>query len=106
MGDNRVFWITDEEELDEFSARGRFILYFSSKDCNVCHSVFPKLVQMIKDYPIDVGRIDVNESKKLAGQSLIFSIPTIIVFDEGREMHRESRFIDFAGLERLFTIMF
>lgn len=106
MEDNRIFWIKDQIELDEFSAGGRFILYFSSKGCNVCHSVFPKLIQLLKDHPIDIGRIDVDDSKKLAGQSLIFSIPTIIIFDEGREIHRESRFIDFLGLERLFSIMF
>lgn len=106
MEDEKIFWVKDQEELESFSKRGRFVIYYSSKDCSVCHSVFPRLMELLKDIPIDIGRVDVNESIKLAGQNLIFSIPTIVIFDEGKEVLRESRFIDFNKIERVMDLMF
>lgn len=106
MENERIFWVKDQEELELFSKRGRFIIYYSSKDCSVCHSVFPRLMELLKDIPIDVGRIDVNESVKLAGQNLIFSIPAIVIYDDGKEVLRESRFVDFNKIERVIKLMF
>jgi hypothetical protein len=32
----------------------------------------------------------------------VFTVPTVIVFADGKEILRESRFIDFKRIERLF----
>lgn len=106
MNNEKVVYISSQEELDNFKENESHILYFSSKDCNVCHSVFPKMMDSIGTYPITVGRIDVNEQLRIAGQHLIFSIPTILVFNEGQEVFRESRFINFGNFERLLSILF
>ncbi len=105
MNTEKVVYLNSEEELEEFSKKQVHILYFSSENCNVCHSVFPKLVDMTSDYDIEIGRIDVNRNVKLAGQHLIFSIPTILVFNEGKEVARESRFVDFEKLSRTLSIL-
>ena len=105
MNTEKVVYLNSEEELEEFSKNQVHILYFSSENCNVCHSVFPKLVDMTSDYDIEIGRIDVNRNVKLAGQHLIFSIPTILVFNEGTEVARESRFVDFEKLSRTLSIL-
>lgn len=106
MKKEKIIYLNSEEELEEFSKQERHILYFSSETCNVCHSVFPKLVDLTADYDIQIGRIDVNKSKKLAGQHLIFSLPTIIVFNEGSEVLRESRFIEFQKIHRMLQMIF
>lgn len=105
MNKDKVVYLNSEEELEEFSKKEVHILYFSSENCNVCHSVFPKLLDMTSEYDIEIGRIDVNKNVKLAGQHLIFSIPTILVFSEGREVARESRFVDFEKLNRTLGIL-
>ena len=105
MNKDKVIYLNSEEELEEFSKKDVHILYFSSETCNVCHSVFPKLVDMTSELDIEIGRIDVNKTVKLAGQHLIFSLPTILVFHEGREVARESRFINFDKLERTLNIL-
>jgi thioredoxin-like negative regulator of GroEL len=105
LNKDKVVYLNSEEELEEFSKKEVHILYFSSENCNVCHSVFPKLLDMTSEYDIEIGRIDVNKNVKLAGQHLIFSIPTILVFSEGREVARESRFVDFEKLNRTLGIL-
>ncbi|MGM0397054.1 MAG: thioredoxin family protein [Bacillota bacterium] len=106
MNTEKVIYLNSEEDLEEFSKKDTYILYFSSENCNVCHSVFPKLLDLTSEYDVEIGRIDVNKNVKVAGQHLIFSIPTILLFNEGREILRESRFIDFEKLSRTLQILF
>lgn len=105
MDEEKVIYLSSEEELEDFRKGNNHILYFSSESCNVCHSVFPKLVELAEGYEIRIGRIDVNKNVKIAGQHLIFSIPTILVFNEGKEVLRESRFIDFGNVGRILEML-
>lgn len=105
MNAEKVIYLNSDEELDEFSKQETHILYFSSENCNVCHSVFPKLVDLTAEYDVRIGRIDVNKNVKMAGQHLIFSIPTILIFNEGREVARESRFVDFEKIDRMLKLI-
>ncbi|ODA39936.1 thioredoxin family protein [Desulfosporosinus sp. BG] len=79
------------------------ILYFSSRDCNVCHAVLPKLMNLVNDHSIKVVKIDINEHVEIAGQLLIFTVPTILIMYDGREVLRESRFIDLQKVERMLN---
>lgn len=94
--------IQTSEHFKEFITEEKlFILYFSSHDCNVCHAIFPKLMSLVDDVlPIKVAKIDVKELIEISGQFLIFAVPTILIMYEGREILRESRFIDFQRVER------
>ncbi len=105
MNTEKVVYFNSDEELDEFTKQETHILYFSSENCNVCHSVSPKLVDLTSEYDVMIGRIDINKNVKMAGQHLIFSIPTILIFNEGREIVRESRFVDFEKIDRTLKLI-
>jgi len=92
--DHLVQLIVKEEQV---------ILYFSSRDCNVCHAVLPKLMNLVNDYSIKVVKIDINEHVEIAGQLLVFTVPTILMMYDGREVLRESRFIDLQKVERMLN---
>jgi len=79
------------------------ILYFSSRDCNVCHAVFPKLMNLVNDQSIKVLKIDINDHVEIAGQLLVFTVPTILMMYDSREVLRESRYIDFQKVERMLN---
>lgn len=97
--------IQSYEHLKLFMAEEKtFILYFSSRDCKVCHAVFPKLMNLVDDQPIKVAKINVDEHVEIAGQLLIFTVPTILMMHEGREILRVSRFIDFQQVERTLNL--
>ena len=97
--------IQSYDHLKQFMAEEKpLILYFSSRDCNVCHAVFPKLMNLVDALPIKVVKIDIDEHAEIAGQLLIFTVPTILIMHTGREILRESRFIDFQEVERTLDL--
>lgn len=67
--------------------------YLSTPECNVCKVLKPKVIEMLeKDFPkIDFHYVDLNEAKEIAGQLSVFTVPTILVFFDGKEMIRASR---------------
>jgi len=105
MGVYNTVTIDSEEILEDFTNQDKYILYFSSEKCSVCTSILPELERITEKLPIQVGKIDVNMNLKIAGQYLIFVTPTIIIFNEHKEVLRESRFIDFNKIERMIGLL-
>ena len=98
-------YINSLDELESIRKNPTYILYFSSEDCNVCHDVFPKLIALNEIGKLPIGRIDVKTNLEIAGQHLVFNIPTILIFNDNIEILRESRFIDFSKLERILDFL-
>ncbi|HCI28848.1 MAG TPA: thioredoxin family protein [Fervidobacterium sp.] len=67
-------------------------IYFKNNSCGVCTAFLPKMEKIAKDYGISLESIDITEKPELAGQNMVFTIPTIIFFDlEGKEVKRFAR---------------
>jgi thioredoxin-like negative regulator of GroEL len=81
------------------------ILYFSTPNCSVCHAMLPKLLSALENSPYEVIGIDAATFPEIAGQVRIFVAPTVLIFYEGREVLRESRFIDIPKITRLLQII-
>lgn len=105
MGVYNTVRIDSEEMLEDFTKQDKYILYFSSEKCSVCNSILPDLEKITEELPIQIGDIDINMNLKIAGQYLIFVTPTIIIFNENKEILRESRFIDFKKIERILSLL-
>ena len=92
--------------LDEIEAaikeKDAALFYFSAPHCNVCKVLKPKLAEMLtEEYPkIELFYVDIDKTPMISGQFRIFSIPTIMIFLEGKEFLRESRNIGLTELSR------
>ncbi len=88
------------------------LVYFSTPQCNVCKILKPKIIEFIKDeFPkINLGYVNTIEVKEAAAQNNIFSVPTILVFLDGKEFLRKSRNISIAEfreeLHRPYSMFF
>lgn len=101
MNDKQIN-IQTYDQLKQFIAEeDQVILYFSSSDCNVCQAILPKLMTLVKDYSIKVIKIDISKNLEIAGQLSVFTVPTILIMYNGREVLRESRFIDLQRVKRM-----
>ncbi|WP_313957949.1 thioredoxin family protein [Paenibacillus xylanexedens] len=81
--------------------RSLVLLYVSQEDCTVCHAILPKLKTLLTDYPhIQLVQVDAQQVPEVAGQFLIFSVPTLIMFYDQKELFREGRFVQFESLEK------
>lgn len=89
------------EGIEAFIKEERFTLvYFSTESCNVCKALFPKVEQMLENYPkVKAARVYLDELSEAAGAFSIFTIPGILAYMDGKEIIREARYISMDQLE-------
>jgi thioredoxin 1 len=90
------------QELQELITREKgLLLYFSSDSCSVCKILKPKVRDLLQEqFPKMISRyVDIEKSPVISGQFRIFTIPTILIFFEGKEQVRYSRNISMHQLE-------
>jgi len=81
------------EQFEQVIKKSPIVLaYFSYPTCSVCKVLRPKIETLAAGYD-DVGfeYIDTYQHPEVAGQHTVFSVPTLLVFVEGRESKRLSR---------------
>ncbi len=93
--------LNSKEDLDKVvSEPVMSLIYFSSESCGVCKSLRPKIESLLDAYPnIKGSYVDVEKNTKLGISHSIFTIPSILVFIEGKETLRESRHLSVVELE-------
>lgn len=76
------------------------ILYFYNDHCAPCISLRPKVIQMAEeDFPeMKLAFINSEKHPELPAKFNVFSNPTILLFFEGREYRRESKYISISQL--------
>lgn len=98
--------------IDIIDQYGSVCFYLSTKDCNVCKILKPKIIDLLKNcFPkINFCYVDVELSKEIAGQLSVFSVPTIIFYFDGKETIRVSRNVNLEELklqiERFYDLFF
>ena len=90
-----------QELLDMIAMEKGLLLYFSSDSCSVCKVLKPKVKDLLQDqFPEMISRyVDIEKSPVISGQFRIFTIPTILIFFEGKEQVRYYRNISMHQLE-------
>ena len=88
--------IIDREELS--------ILFFDTKTWGVGKAIFPKLMDLAKEYKRDVLIIDIDEQLLVKGQYLVFAAPTLLIMRGKKEILRESKFIDLKNIDRILEL--
>jgi len=81
-------------EFQEVTIKHKAVcFYLSTPECNVCKVLKPKVLDMLNnDFPkMHFSYIDLNVAKEISGQLSVFSVPTILVYFEGKETIRASR---------------
>ncbi|MDF1874877.1 thioredoxin family protein [Sulfurimonas sp. SAG-AH-194-I05] len=87
------------------------MVYFSAPTCNVCHSLKPKLLEALdanfKDFHIE--SVDISVEEDIAPHFGVLSIPTVLVFLDGKEFLRKSRHMSvgevISEIKRPYDIM-
>lgn len=89
-----------------------FAVYFSNDTCNVCTQVKPALQKMLEEaFPLlPVYYSDIGKYPIPAAQLAVFTVPTLLVFFQGKECIRQSRFINIPNvhqqIERFYEFTF
>lgn len=88
------------------------LMYFYSDKCAPCFSLRPKVVELVCDkFPkLKLSFIDAENQPELAARFNAFGLPVLILFFEGKEYNRDSKFIAIPQLadtiNRPYTLLF
>jgi thioredoxin 1 len=72
--------------------------------CGPCRMVSPVVEELATQYEgkILVGKLDVDANSRVAGDYKVMSIPTVILFEKGREVARQ---VGFSGKESYIKML-
>jgi thioredoxin 1 len=81
--------IIDNNNFEESITAHKVILVdFWAEWCRPCKMFSPILDEISKEYSIWIGKINIDENKEKAAEYNIVSLPTTIVFENGKEVKR------------------
>ena len=101
----------EELEINIKEAQG-VLVYFKNDFCGPCAALRPKVTELIEqNFPkMEMVIVDSFTNPSLAGQYNVFGNPTLLVFFEGREYIRKSKYISMPELqgeiERYYKMVF
>ena len=90
---------TYNDLLEKIKNEEKFLLYIKTKDCSVCEVDFPKVKEVINENNYTSYYIQADEMPEAVGQLNLYSAPIVILFYNGKEIHRQARIIDFLELD-------
>ena len=84
------FHITDANFEETIKKNKLVFVDFWANWCGPCRALAPTIVELAKEYSgkVTIGKLDVDENPATAEKFQVFSIPTMIVFKDGKEAER------------------
>jgi len=81
--------LTDANFNDEVKA-GVTLVDFHANWCGPCRMLAPVLEQVAKEVKgkASIGKVDIDSEQKTASRFQITSVPTLILFKDGKEVNR------------------
>ena len=81
----------DEAEFDAAIAAGAVLVDFSAEWCGPCKALSPVIERVSKDYDgrLHVYKIDVDQAQSVAARNGVMSVPTLVLFKDGKAVDRK-----------------
>ncbi len=73
---------------------------FSGPGCAICHALKPKLETLLEEeFPrLSLLSVDIHQAPEAAAKYMVFTIPTLLLFFDGRE---SARFVRAFGMDEV-----
>lgn len=92
--------ITSEEEFEKEIKEGNLIVDFSATWCGPCRMMEPVLKELSSK--IKILKVDIDELEVLTRKLGIMSVPTIIIYKDGKEV---KKVVGYHSLEEMESVI-
>ena len=92
----------DESNFEHGVAKGVTLVDFYADWCGPCRMLTPVLEQVSKEMAgkVKVSKVDIDNSQKIASHFQVMSVPTMILFKDGKEVNRLVGLRDADGVKK------
>lgn len=99
----QVVTITKENfEQEVINSEKKVLLDFWAEWCMPCRMLSPVVDEFAETHAeVKVGKVNVDEQRSLAERYEVMTIPTLIVFEKGKEVKRSVGVIPMKSIEEL-----
>ncbi|MFZ5753545.1 MAG: thioredoxin [Bacillota bacterium] len=104
MASDKVIQLTDSNFKNEVLDSTQPVLVdFWAAWCGPCKMIAPIIDEVAADYQgkVKIGKLNVDENSKTASEYGIMSIPTMVIFKNGKEVNRLVGFMPKAQLAKV-----
>lgn len=92
--------------LDEELLKPMTLVITKTHTCSVCQNIVSFIQERVPLFDqLNVIEIYLDDFDELKGKFMIFTVPTVMFYHEGKEILRESRFINTDKINRLIEMM-
>ncbi len=89
-----------EENFDEELKKDKILVDFYATWCGPCKMLSEVIEKYDKEEEIEIIKIDVDKAPNLSSKYNIFSIPTLIIFENAKEVRRKTGFMSKEELKK------
>ncbi len=94
------------EMIQDRIKNGVIMVVAKAHSCATCTMIVDHLIKTVPYLDrIDKIQVYVDDMDQFRGEHVIFSVPTVLIFSEGKEILRESRFINTDKINRLLSML-
>lgn len=94
-----------QEELDSKLSKGLKLVDLWAPWCGSCKMISPSVDALSKEYKdeLDILKIDIDEEEGITEKLDVMSIPTLILFKDGKEVSRLTGFKPKEVIEKMIV---
>lgn len=105
--------LVTKNELEEIiKGEDALIIYFYNDNCPPCISLRPKVKELVNEsFPkMKIFFINSEKHPEMTAQHSVFANPTLLVFFDGKEFIRKSKYVSIPelsqGIKRIYNLRF
>jgi thioredoxin 1 len=98
-----VHFTKDNFEKEVLKAKEPVMVDFFAPWCGPCKMAGPVMDELAGEYKgkAVIGKVNVDEERELAGKYGVMSIPTVIIFKDGKEVEKKMGFPGKEGYQAM-----
>jgi len=97
--------LTTYKEIEQSLQKDFVMILAKSHTCTACKTIYDVMSYNIPNLDqIETYNVYIDDMDQFRGDHLIFSVPTVLIFSEGKELLRESRYINYDKITRLIEM--